>query len=624
MSQAKPLSLATDERELRQRDFLLRAAQAISEPLDLREVLARVIRTAVSMTGGHAGAIALRQSEGDLQVVASYRLDASFEIHLESLLDPYGMQVTGSEETSTTGTPDREAEASSRAPQVGRDPRTMEEPSRRADFGAYEDSAPSAAPLARYDRALAEGITVHDIEAGAGEAEDPQQMLNLPLDLAGKTIGRIFVFRSQGAAAFTPLDAELLELFADQAAVAIHNADTHMRLAARERRLAKLVEHGPAGVLLLDAEGRVRSYNPAAARLLGRDAESLAGQPAGDLIRLIDAQDRPLDFALPEGEAPAGALGHLRLSGGRRGAWAQVTATPLPDPRRSRAGWVVDLIDLSGYKEAEDARRAFLAGLSHELKTPLSLIRGYAETLRYPQVRQDDALHEEAIGVVLEETDHLTRLVDQLLTAARLEADALELDLHTVEPRAELERLVEGFRRARPAHRWALELAEDLPVLRADPTRLREIFGNLLSNAAKYSPEGSTIMLRAEPDGAGLRVEVRDEGIGIDEAERERIFERFYRVSESGNGAGLGLYMARAIAEAHGGRIDLASQPGQGSSFSVWLPAETRTASGGGTAGRATDAATGPPEARQSKGDDREAASDPSGSRPEQQGANRG
>ena len=594
MSQSKPLGLAASERDLLQRDYLLRAAQAISEPLDLGEVLSRVIRTAVAMTGGQAGAIALEQADGESQVVASYRLDPSFEMHLEPMLEGFGAappprnDAGAATAKASTASPARglQGPRASKRPgnAVGAERPTPTDRRDRFDPAAAEAGLEpvrppeSSAPLARYDHRFAEGISLHTLEEAPRTPEDPMQVLNLPLELADRTIGRIFVFRGEGAAAFTPLDTELLETFADQAAVAIHNADTHMRLAARERRLSAIVEHSPAGVLLLGPDGRVRSHNPAAARLLGRDGASLAGAAASDLIAVQDVQDRALPFALPRGEASASLQGHLRLPDGRRGAWVQLTATPLPDPRQPRTGWVLDLVDLSGYREAEDARRAFLAGLSHELKTPLSLIRGYAETMRYPQVREDDALHAEAIEVILDETEHLTQLVDQLLTAARLEAEALRLDLHTVDLGGELERLVQGFRHAHPDHGWQLELPASLPPILADPARLREIFGNLLGNAAKYAPAGSTVTLRASTEAGGLRVDVSDTGIGIGEADQERVFERFFRAAEQGKGAGLGLYMARAIAEAHGGRIDLASQPGRGSTFSVWLPADAGAA----------------------------------------------
>jgi PAS domain S-box-containing protein len=587
MSQADPLALTAADRGLRQRDFLLRAAQAISAPLDLREVLARVIQTAVTMTAGQAGAIALRQPGDEMRIAASYHLDARFESHLEREIQgegsPYASDGLGPSS-------DRSEAAAEPASSIDLPPSRVLDRSQTAD---REDSKsrtappgsgpgiapPAPAPLARiqdgphYAEEVRARIQVRAIESDAGAPDGARQVLTLPLELAGATIGRIFVFRSDGAAAFTPLDSELLGSFAEQAAVAIHNADTHMRLAARERRLSSILDHSPAGVLLLDPEAQVVSHNPAAASLLGRPGDDLVGEDARELLSLVDSQDGRWDFRLPPRAEALTRQGRVKRPDGRSGPWLQATVTPLPEPRSETAGWLLDLVDLSGFKEAEDAKRAFLAGLSHELKTPLSLIRGYAETLRHEQVRQDIALHAESVEVILDETQHLTDMVDQLLTAARLEAGALRLDLHTVNVGAELERLVQSFRTARPAHRWSLEASQDLPTIQADPQRLREVFANLLGNAAKYAPDGSPVRIAATVEGEGLRVEVQDEGIGIAPEDRDRVFDRFFRAAERGEGAGLGLYMARAIVQAHGGRIDLASQPGLGSTFSVWLPA---------------------------------------------------
>ncbi len=573
-----PLDLGRAERELRQRDWLLRVAQAISRPLDLREVLERVIRAAVNMTGGHAGAIALRQADGELALVASVQLDARFESYLAHLGDP------GPPSSDPPATPTPTAATAATAA--------------TAEAATAEPSPTSwgerPAPLVRSARAAAPGDGIA-VEPLGGETDEGQQAISLPLEIGQERIGRIVVFRSEGAAAFTPLDRSLLATFADQAAVAIQNADSHQRLQTRERRLAAIYDNSPAGVLLLDAGGRLRSFNPAAARLLGLEGQAAEGRPVEALIDLSDAQDRPLPLRLPAGGGALGLQGRLQLPSGAAGAWAQVTVTPLPEPRPGQGGFVVDIVDLSGFKEAEEAQRAFLAGLSHELKTPLSLIRGYAETLRYPQVRADDALHAEAIDVILDETTHLTRLVEQLLAAARLEAGALRLNLHLLDLARELGRWVEPFRTTAADRVWELDLPEGLPPVQADPVRLRELLQNLWSNAVKHAPPGSRIGVGARAAADGVAVWVRDEGPGIPAGEQERIFQRFTRASETGEGAGLGLYMARAIAQAHGGRLDVASSPGGGSTFTLWLPAAAQAAKAGPVVAERADTAHPPP-----------------------------
>jgi len=576
-----PATLVPDP-ALRQRDYLLRVAQALGADLDLPAVLARVIRAAVSMTGGQAGAVALREADGEMRVVARFRLEERFEHDLDAWLAP-GHGGAGRAATATSepvvidDAGDGDGRESEIAPEL-----VVDAPAPAAAFAPE-----AAAPLSRSLRDVPPALEVY---AATDDPHDTRQVLTLPLAIGEAPLGRIFVFRSEGAAAFTPLDGDLLQTFADQAAVAIQNAETHLRLQVRERRLAALVEHRPAGSLLLDARGAVVSANPAAESLLGTPEAALARRPIDAVVALEDDRGRAVALALPEAEATVTLLGYLRRADVpasppaglgapdalRPMPYVQVALTPLPGPRGERAGFVVDVVDLTGYKEAEDAKRAFLAGLSHELKTPLALIRGFAETLRLPSARADGRLVDEALGVILDETDHLTRMVEQLLMAARLQAGALALERHVVDLASELRRVVDTFRQAHPDRAWALELAPDLPPISADPLRLREVLQNLLANAINYSDAGSPIRVDASaPPGAStVQISVHDTGIGIAREDQARVFDRFVRATDRGDGAGLGLYMSRAIAEAHGGRLDVASAPGEGSTFTLTLPCD--------------------------------------------------
>ncbi|MDQ4076919.1 MAG: PAS domain-containing sensor histidine kinase [Chloroflexota bacterium] len=366
---------------------------------------------------------------------------------------------------------------------------------------------------------------------------------------------------------------------ADETTVAIQHARLIEQLAKRERQLAAIVEHNPTGILLLDQEGQVLLQNPIAEAMTGTTMVKGAAS-IGQLLPLQDETGQPLALPLPDDSAPATVRGYLQGPDGGRGRYVQVSLTSLmqgiPDRAPRVEGYVVNLVDLTALKEAESAKSIFLAGLSHEFKTPLSLIRGYAETLRYPQVRKDADMYEEALDVILEETEHLTEMVNQLLLAARLQAGALSLELHEVAVGRLIHKLVEGYRETHPGYRWQLSLSEDLPSIQADPNRIRAVFHNLLSNAAKYSEPGSLIHVRAEPTDTGVRISIHDEGIGISQEDQSRLFQRFFRASDRADGTGLGLYMSKAIVEAHGGRITVESELGEGSTFTVELPRRAR------------------------------------------------
>lgn len=500
--------------KLRQRDFLLRIAQAMNSRLALSAVLEQVISYAVQMTNGQAGAIALRRDDGALEIVASYQLAAQYRAHLAPLLEQTPLALEHEEVRGEPPPPRRLGELARQLPE----------------------------PL--------------------------QQLVALPLRRDDELRGVLFVFRSEGAALFTPLDNQMLAAFADQAAIAIHNAYLVERLAARERQLGTVLEHNPAGVMLLGPEGNVRLLNPVARAWLGESANE---QPFATLLSLYDEAGRPISMALPDQE-PITLRGFI---GGEKGRYVQVSITGVWNQSVSgnaAEGYVVNLVDLTALKESEGAKNIFLAGLSHELKTPLALIRGYAETLRYPEARADTVLLEEALDVILDETAHLTEMVDQLLLAARLQAGVLVLERDEVALGPLVARVVDAFRQTYPDYQWRLDGADSRATLLGDPAHLRAVLHNLLSNAVKYSDSGSRIEVRIEEQGETLQIAVRDEGIGIAPETQPRLFERFFRATERAEGTGLGLYMSRAIVEAHGGQIAVQSEVGAGSTFTVTLP----------------------------------------------------
>jgi len=214
--------------------------------------------------------------------------------------------------------------------------------------------------------------------------------------------------------------------------------------------------------------------------------------------------------------------------------------------------------------------------ISHELKTPVALIKGYADTLLREDARWDQEIVQESLGVILEETDRLNQLIDNLLDASRLQAGALALEMDQVALDALAERVVTHFRTQTDSHEIVTDFPADFPVVRGDAARLEQVLNNLLSNAIKYSPDGGRVEISGRALPGEAVVTVTDQGVGIPLEEQTRIFERFFRGSRERHqrtpGAGLGLYLVKAIIEAHGGRIWVESSPGEGAAFSFALP----------------------------------------------------
>ena len=252
-----------------------------------------------------------------------------------------------------------------------------------------------------------------------------------------------------------------------------------------------------------------------------------------------------------------------------------VTAAPV---RAAGAnGAVLVLHDITELRRLERVRRDFVANVSHEFKTPLTAIQGFAETLLSGAL-DDKANRERFVEIIREHARRLARLTDDLLKLSRIEAGRLELEIRPIRVEALVNGCVETARLNAQARGLEIhvDLQENAPPVRGDGAQLGEVLQNLLDNAVQYTPAGGQIEVKAHSNGHEVIFTVTDTGIGIPESDLERIFERFYRVdaarSREAGGTGLGLAIARHIVEAHGGRIWVESAVGQGSRFHFSIP----------------------------------------------------
>ncbi|MCY0879003.1 MAG: ATP-binding protein [Firmicutes bacterium] len=255
----------------------------------------------------------------------------------------------------------------------------------------------------------------------------------------------------------------------------------------------------------------------------------------------------------------------------------EVTIGAIPEPLGG-LGAVLVSRDVSLQSQLDRMRQDFVANVSHELQTPLTIIRGFTETLLEEDI--DEESRERFTRLIHEEASRMSRLVDDLLTLSRMEHHSLPFAVEGVDLAVLIDSVVARMLPRAEAQGLALvnRMPPGLPLVSGDPDRLQEVFLNLVQNAVQYTPSGGTVTLSAEEDAAHecVGVIVEDTGIGIPQADLPRIFERFYRVdkarSRASGGTGLGLAIVKHIIELHHGRIDVSSVVGQGTRFQVWLP----------------------------------------------------
>jgi two-component system phosphate regulon sensor histidine kinase PhoR len=323
-------------------------------------------------------------------------------------------------------------------------------------------------------------------------------------------------------------------------------------------------------VVVIDAKQRVRFSNPVFEQLfVGREIP--AGATFLDVLRDADIAEA-VQTTLHEGAASS-----LEITRDHRTFGLSVV--PMKDNRGALTGAIAILHDITELKQTDRIRRDFVANLSHELRTPLSIFRGNLETLMTDE-ELSDAETKQIYAVMQRHSNRLIRLLEDLLTLARLESSETRLQLEPVDVRAFLQRIARDWNNRIQQKRLCLRVqtASNLPHVVADKFRLEQVLHNLLENATNYSPDAGEIVLGAEIRGDRIVLSVRDEGPGIPPADLPRIFERFYRVDKARSrelgSTGLGLSIVKHIAQMHGGDVHAESDLGKGTTVSLSLPLE--------------------------------------------------
>ncbi|MER7352268.1 PAS domain S-box protein [Nonomuraea dietziae] len=352
------------------------------------------------------------------------------------------------------------------------------------------------------------------------------------------------------------VELELLELLAGHAGIAVGNAMAYQE-ALRQRAHERAVFDASAdGIAVLDEPGRVVQWNPAAGELTGIPVEKVIGEPP--------------PFPLPE---PGEKL-TFQLANGR---WLDVVSAKIEETGEI----VVDFRDITTAKELEEAKDLFLATTSHELRTPITIVRGFASTLDARWDKMTDPERRSAVHTIAERARSLGQLMDHLLLGARAGAEELAVRVETFDLAERVRAATLGLPVLSDRHRVEVVIPEDLPDVRGDALATDIVLGQLLENAFKYSPDGGLISVEVWAEGRHVVVVVDDEGVGIAPDDRDRIFERFVQV-DSGDrrrfgGVGLGLYIVRSLVKAQGGEVTAHPRPGGGTRmrFALTIVADT-------------------------------------------------
>ena len=340
-------------------------------------------------------------------------------------------------------------------------------------------------------------------------------------------------------------------------------------LSARRKaeQLASIVSLSSDAIVSLSADGAVETWNAGAERMFGYQAREIVGRSIRELLAPSDAQQwDELSGQLQAGQAVQRELSGVHADG--RGIELSVGLTPHTGLLGELSAVSLVIRDITERKALEQLQREFMTMVAHELRNPVGAIRGYAQLMR-----RRGTYSESAVDTIMAQADHLTRLIDDLLMASRIESNRLDLRLADLDLVEEVHAAAEHRRAERSTIR--VEAPPGPISVLADRQRLGQVLANLLTNAVKYSPPDSEILVRVTHTADEAAVAVVDRGAGIPRDALPHLFDRFYRVpgsAQKAQGLGLGLYITRQLVESHGGRIDVASETGRGSTFIVTLP----------------------------------------------------
>ncbi len=527
-------ALRRENRALRDRTAMLSAAMLrISESLDIEMVLHETVESARVLTDARYGVITTLDPERRIQDFVTSGLTAEEHRQMEEWPD---------------------------GPRLLRHLRDHPAPLRVGDVSGFLESL---------------GLSTN--------LWDTSTLQITPMYYRGEHLGNFFLSDKRNGEEFTSEDEEVLVLFASQAAAAIANARAYRDESRTRADLEALIDASPVGVAVLDARtGRAVSFNREAQRIV--EGLRAPGQAPDDLLNTMTGRfPDGREFALEE----ASLARELRV--GRR-VRAEEIELSVPDgrsarmlinttPIRSDDGEVVSMVvamqDLAPLEELERSRTEFLGLVSHELRAPLTSIKGSTTTVLTATPELDPAEQRAFFRIIDEQADHMRGLIGDLLDAGRIETGTLSVRPESSEVAALVDRARNTFLSGGGRHTILVDLPAGLPPVMADPRRIVQVLNNLFANAAQHSPESSPILVGAVRDGVHVAISIADEGRGVEPERLPHVFRKYAPAGGEGvtTGYGLGLAICKGLVEAHGGRIRAESGgQGQGTRFTFTIP----------------------------------------------------
>ena len=424
----------------------------------------------------------------------------------------------------------------------------------------------SRAPVAIADAAADEQLLRADPVLAAGYTA----FLGVPLAGPEGVMHGVLAVYDRAPRAWRSEEIEALRTLGATTSAALSNAELYSRVSLEKERSVAILANIADGIVAVDRDGKVVLWNATAEEITGVPAaEALGRTPMQVLQRTLESGDD---------ETAAGPR-LVSITRGGEEVWLSLSEAVMRDPLGAVAGRIFAFRDISADRTVEQVKSDFVAAVSHELRTPLTSIYGFAETLLREDVLFTEDERRTFLSYIASESERLTGIVDELLNVARLDAGDLQVEPEPVDVASVVSEVVATAAEAGQlnGHRFEVDLPEEPLAAEADPEKLRQVFNILVENALRYSPNGGTVTVGVRRGDGTVEVRVVDQGVGIPPAEQERIFRKFYRAEatarDGAGGTGLGLFIARELVNAMGGRIWVESAEGEGSKFAFELPA---------------------------------------------------